>query len=96
MATALKCRFCGREVGETIHSKKLPEGFRVDYYLVWSGDLRPIEMKNPKDEREVLHFYRLDHARPVAACVDCFKKPETRAELDRIFRELPETEGKKA
>ena len=89
----LKCRFCGREVRETVHSKKLPDGYVVDYYLVWTGDLRPMVMKNPRDEREVLQFFRLDHAHAVAACRGCYAKPETREELERIFRETPEAEN---
>ncbi len=86
----LKCQFCGREVRETVHCKKLPDGFQVDYYQVWTGELRPIVMKNQKDEREVLHFFRLDAAHSVAACRECFQKEEVKTELERAFRQLPE------
>jgi len=64
----------------------------VDYYLVWTGKLSPIVMKNPKDERESLHFFRMDQARPVAACADCYEKQEVKDELERAFREVPRTE----
>jgi hypothetical protein len=90
MPENLKCKFCGREVKETIHSKKIPEGFRVDYYLVWTGDLTPVVMKNPRDEREVMQFFKVDKLRPVVACSECFEKADVKADLERAFKEVPE------
>jgi len=90
MPDKLKCRFCGREVKETVHSKKIPQGYRVDYYLVWTGDLSPIIMKNPRDEREVMQFFKVSKMRRVVACSDCFQKDDVKKELEAAFKEVPE------
>lgn len=88
----LKCSFCGRPVKPTIHSKKLPQGYVVDYYLVWTGKLTPMIMKNPRDERALLQFFRLDSSSPRIACVQCFEKEEVKKELDRAFAEVPKAD----
>lgn len=90
MPENLKCKFCGRDVKETVHSKKLPRGFHVDYYLVWTGELTPVVMKSPRDEREVMQFYKVDRLLPLVACCDCFEKEDVKAELERAFTEVPE------
>jgi hypothetical protein len=91
MTTDYRCSFCGRAVKETVHSRKLPDGYNVDYYLVWTGKLSPIIMKNPKDEREVSQFFKLEDAYPMVACRECFEKSEVREKMDRAFSEVPET-----
>jgi hypothetical protein len=96
MPENLKCKFCGRELRDTVHSKKIPQGFKVDYYLVWTGELTPVAMKNPRDEREVMRFFKVEKLRPVAACCDCYEKESVRSELDRAFREVPEISASEA
>ena len=91
MAGNLKCKFCGREVRNTVHSKKLPLGFKVDYYLVWTGDLVPIIMKDPKSETEVSQFFKVEKLHPLVACADCFAKTEVKDELEHQFKDVPET-----
>lgn len=91
MTLEYRCQFCGREVKETVHSRNLPEGYYVDYYLVWTGELSPIIMKNPKEAGEVLQFFKLENPYPVVACAECFAKPEVKKEMERAFRELPES-----
>ena len=86
-----QCSFCGRKVNPTVHSKNLPHGFKVDYYLVWTGKLTPMIMKNPRDEREVIQFFRLEQAHPLIACVDCYKKDEVKKELEKAFKEVPQS-----
>lgn len=90
MAGNYKCKFCGREVRNTVHSKKLPQGFKVDYYLVWTGDLTPIILKDPKSEKEVSQFFKVEKLHPVVACSDCFAKTEVRDEVERQFKDVPE------
>jgi len=92
MAGNLKCRFCGREVKSTVHSKRLPEGFRVDYYLVWTGELTPIIMKDPRDDKKVTQFFKVDHLHPVIACSDCYAKDNVREEMEHEFKGVPEAE----
>jgi hypothetical protein len=93
MPDKLKCGFCGREVKETVHSKKLPQGYQVDYYQVWTGDLEPTIMKNPRDEREVLQFFKVSKMRRVIACSDCFPKNNVKNELDAAFKDVPEAQN---
>jgi len=90
MAGNLKCQFCGREVKGTVHSRKLPQGYKIDYYLVWTGELAPIIMKNPKDEQEITQFYKVEKLQPVVACADCYQKQEVQEQMERQFKEVPE------
>ena len=90
MVTKLKCSFCNREVKGTVHSRSFPEGFKVDYYLVWTGKLIPMIMKSQKDERELVQFYRIQEASPLVACQDCYEKEEIKAQLEKAFTEVPE------
>jgi hypothetical protein len=89
MADNLKCQFCGREVKPTVHSKKLPQGYKVDYYLVWTGELEPVIINNPKDEREMSQFYKVEKLHAVVACTDCYQKQEVQDEMESQFKKVP-------
>ncbi len=60
--------------------------------MVWTGELSPIVMRNPRDEREVMRFFKMEHSYPVVACADCCQKPEVERELDRAFSEAPKAD----
>ena len=85
-----KCSFCGRKVNPTLHSKSIEQGYKVDYYLVWTGKLSPMLMKDPKDEKKVIQYFKLDKPHPLVACAECYEKPEVKKELEKAFKEVPE------
>lgn len=86
----LQCSFCKREVKSTVHNQK---SFRVDYYLVWTGKLIPMVMKNPRDESEEFEFFKLEKPFPLIACVDCYQKEEVQRKMESAFRDTPESTG---
>jgi transcription elongation factor Elf1 len=93
----VQCSHCGREVKATVHFRKADPGYRVDYYLLWTGDLEEVAMKNPRDESEIMEFYKLNNPRKVITCSECAQKSEIQAELERLFSGVPKPgEGLKA
>jgi len=86
----LYCSHCGREVSETIHSKKYPEGFRVDYYVLVTGQLAPRVIKNPKDESIQIEFFKVENPRQVITCCDCLQLHDVQEKLDQAFLSIPE------
>ncbi len=85
----MQCSHCGREVKATVHAREEDPGYRVDYYLLLTGDLEEVSIKNPRDESDVMEFYKLKNPRRVITCSDCLGKKEVSGELDRLFSGAP-------
>jgi len=79
---ARHCRHCGREVGETLHTRS---SYRVDYYAMHTGDVEPITILRP-DDPEPLTVWRLLHVTEVLTCVDCYRLPHVQREREALFR----------
>lgn len=90
----MNCSHCGREVRATVHQRKKDPGYRVDYYTLWTGELEEVAMKNPRDESEIMEFYKLNEPRRVITCSDCEAKKDIRKELDRLFSSVPKNKSK--
>jgi hypothetical protein len=89
------CTHCGREVKPTVHRRRGEKVYEVDYYRLVTGELSRVAMQNPRDESEMIEFYKLDRPRLVVTCVDCFGKDAVRKELDGLFAGVPEEMGDK-
>lgn len=86
----MECTHCGRKVNPTVHIRNADSGYKVDYYILWTGDLEEVAIKNPRDESVTLEFYKLSNPRMVVTCSDCMKKSEVKARLDEMFSTVPE------
>ena len=87
------CSHCGREVKPTVHRRSGDKVYEVDYYRLVTGELGRVAMQNPRDDSEVIEFYKLTQPRLVVTCVDCFNQDAVRAELDELFSGVPEERG---
>jgi hypothetical protein len=87
----LQCSHCGREVKPTVHLRNANPGYRVDYYLLITGDLEEVAMKNPRDESEVMEFYKLNNPRQVITCSECASRKSVQEELQRLFSGVPKS-----
>jgi len=84
------CSHCGREVKPTVHRRSGDKLFEVDYYRLVTGELARVAIRNPRDESELMEFYKLTRPRFVVTCVDCFDKESVKKELDKLFSGVPE------
>lgn len=81
----MQCSHCAREVRETTHTQK---GYRVDYYLLHTGQTEWTFLKDPKEELPPLRFQRLRQPVDIISCTDCYAKPEIKKRLEEDFRGL--------
>jgi len=79
----LRCHHCGREVGETQHTRA---AYRVDYYTLHTGDVEPTTMTRGEDPTEVVTVMRLVRPVEILTCIDCYRQPSVRRERERLFR----------
>jgi len=84
----LRCDHCGRPVCETKHTRS---EYRVDYYLMHSGDVEPCSMSLDDGERTLV-FQKLVRAVEIVTCADCYRDPDTRHRREAEFR--PESVGR--
>jgi hypothetical protein len=68
---AMNCSVCGREVSQTVHFK---DGYKVGYYLEFTGEVEEIQLTNPDNETKVRKLFRLKNPREVITCADCAAK----------------------
>jgi hypothetical protein len=89
--TSLHCHHCGREVGETTHSRT---AYRVDYYALHTGDVEPATISRRDDPTTLVTVLRLVRAIEVLTCADCYRQPGVRRERELLFRPevAPESE----
>jgi len=79
---AHRCRHCGREVSETVHSRSW---YRVDYYTIHGGETEPIVVARD-DGVPATMIQRLVHPAEMVTCSDCYGRPEVRRERETLFR----------
>lgn len=79
------CSHCGREVQPTRHYSTRTDGYRVDYYVLLTGECEPITIINPRDEAEKVTFFQLKNPRKVVSCVDCLRRPEIQRQVEQLF-----------
>jgi len=77
----LRCTHCGRLVAETRHTR---ETWRVDYYLLHTGDVEPTAVARD-GETEVVTYLKLVRAVDIVTCVDCYRDPAVREEREERF-----------
>jgi len=77
----LRCTHCGRPVSATVHTRT---AFRVDYYALHTGTVEPVTVQRPNET--TLTVFRIVEPLEVVTCVDCYQRPEVRAERERLFR----------
>src|SRR5262245_60024822 len=80
---SLHCGHCGREVGETTHTRS---SYRVDFYTLYTGDVEPTTVARRDDPSDTVTVQRLVRAHEVVTCVDCYGRPNVRRERERLFR----------
>jgi hypothetical protein len=86
----MQCYHCGREVFGTLHTQRT---FKVDFYLLHTGQTELEFFFNPKQDAPPLKYRRLIHPIDVFTCVQCYARPEIRRLLEDDFtgrRELVE------
>ena len=81
----MQCFHCGREVKETIHTRR---GYKVDYYLLHTGNTEWAFFKNPKDNAPTLRYLKLTQPTDIFTCVQCHALPAIRKQLDDDFAGL--------
>jgi hypothetical protein len=69
-------------VHETLHTR---EAWRVDYYLLHTGEVEPATMMRD-DDRGLISFVKLIRSEDVITCVDCYGNPRVRSEREDRFR----------
>lgn len=79
----LHCTHCGREVGETMHTRA---SYRVDYYSLHTGDVEPATVARRDDPTESMTVLRLIRPVDVFTCAECYRKPSIRDERELTFR----------
>lgn len=86
-ARVKRCHRCGREVGETRHTRT---SYRVGYYALHGGRVEAVTLVRPGDEGTVT-ILRLVEPADWYTCVDCYRLPGVAVEREVLFR--PEIAG---
>ena len=81
------CDHCGRAVRATQHTRG---DASVDYYTLYAGHGEVVTLAGDERVRGQTYVRLLDRF-VVTSCVDCYRRPEVRAERERRFR--PEREA---
>jgi hypothetical protein len=79
----LRCTHCGREVGETVHTRS---SYRVDYYALHTGEVEPMTLTRTADTTPLVTFLKLLRANEVVTCSECYRRPQIRQERELLFR----------
>jgi len=88
----MQCSHCSREVKETRHTQR---GYRVDYYVLHTGQTEWVFLKNPKEDAPSLHYLKLTQPVDIITCVDCCDQPQIRSRLQEELNSLEPTLDKK-
>jgi len=78
----MQCTHCGRDVRETVHWQKR---YRVDYYLLHTGETEWAFFTNPKEDAPPLRYLKLTQPIDIITCVHCYAHPEIQRRLDDDF-----------
>ncbi len=78
----MQCFHCGKEVRETIHTQK---SYRVEYYLLHTGDTEWAFFINPKENVLPLRYLKLTNPVDIITCIQCHARGEIRQRLDDDF-----------
>lgn len=70
-------------MAETTHTRS---AYRVDYYMLHTGDVEATTMARSDDPNDVVTVMRLVRAVEIFTCVDCYRRPPVRRERERLFR----------
>ncbi len=81
--TPLHCTHCGREVAETMHTRA---AYRVDYYLLHTGDVQPATVARPDDPSGTMTVLKLIRPTTVVTCADCYRRADVRQQREVLFR----------
>src|SRR5262245_38553063 len=81
----MQCSHCSREVKETRHTQK---EYRVDYYLLHTGQTEWVFLKHPKEDAPSLHYLKLTQPVDIISCVDCCAKPQISKRLQEELKRL--------
>lgn len=76
MADVQHCHACGREVGETIHTR---HGVTVQAFALHTGPTEPAVLRRHDDDCADLVYRRLLAPVLIVTCVDCYADPAIRA-----------------
>jgi hypothetical protein len=87
---AHRCHHCGREVGETRHTRS---SYKVDHYTLYTGEVEPVTRVRGDDTDEVITVLKLVRPMVFTTCADCYRRPEVRSERDQLFQ--PEVAAEK-
>jgi hypothetical protein len=69
-------------VHETTHTQK---SYRVDYYLLHTGNSEWSFFINPKQDAPPLRYLRLIQPVNIITCVQCYEQPYIRQKIDDDF-----------
>lgn len=86
--TPKRCHHCGREVGETRHTRS---SYKVGYYDLHGGDVEMVTKVRPEEEGGTMTILRLVHPTEFYTCGECYGLPAVVGEREHLFR--PELEG---
>jgi len=78
----MQCSHCGREVFGTVHTQK---AFRVDFYLLHTGETEWELLFNPKQDAPPIKYRKLIRPIDVLTCVQCYARPEIQQILEDDF-----------
>lgn len=86
----MQCWRCGREVEPTFHTKEGTPPYRVGYYRLLTGKLVHVAIQNPRDESEILEYYKLIEPQWIATCSECMAYAEAREQVNKMLSDVPE------
>jgi hypothetical protein len=80
---SLHCDHCGREVGETVHTRS---SYAVDYYVLYTGAVEPMTIQHADEPSGTITVLKLVEPRTVVTCADCYRQPNIQEARDLLFR----------
>ncbi len=90
----LHCTHCGRQVGETVHTRS---SYAVDYYALYTGAVEPMTIQRADEPYGSVTVLKLIEPRTVVTCTECYRRPTIQEERDALFRpELSSTDEPEA
>ena len=75
----MNCSICKRKVNPTLHTR---EGYEIDAYRLYTGEVVPVSVKDEKDEE--IKFLKLERPRIVVICRNCLDKPDVKGAYDNF------------
>jgi hypothetical protein len=78
-----RCHHCGREVGETRHTRT---SYEVGYYGLHGGEVEPVTMVRAEEDGGTITILRLVRPTDWYTCSDCYRISAVLDQREVLFR----------